>query len=434
MSHPKPRGRSRRLPSLPGGRRGSALVTVLLLLLALSVIGISMMALSLTNLQIADNQRHGTTALFTAEAGVNEAVHRMGLKDPTNVTVGGTTMNAAIQDPSTPPNPGWKAFIFRAPPGSVPSSGNPDLLYTGTVQDPTEYLEYGSSADTSEAIRIEHKWYDVNGNGVRETGELVLYDARRSPPQNLNSGDPVEVVTVPGRDANGRRTIKAEVTRYPLAPNVVAAVLCDNGVDVTGNSSICGHNHSINTPAFTMINACNAWRTGSGDLYGVITTGDDVQTSGSSDLQGEPAVIDTSSNNPFHTLAEALGITQDEVDDILANADYTSTNDASPLDGIVYVNGDATGTEKFNSQSGTGLIYVDGDMDISGGFVWKGLVYVEGDLTIAGTAWVLGGFIVKGTSTYSFSGGNPAILYSNEAIRYYLSRSLPYVRLAWRTQ
>lgn len=413
-------------------RSGSALITVMLLLLAMSVLGATAMMYSITNLQIADNQRHGTAALFAAEAGISEAVHRLSLRNPTMITVDGNTFNAAIADDGFPPDPNYTARIFLAAPGSVPAPTDSSAIHTASIQSATDRIDYGSDSDPNEAITVQHKWVDVNGNNIREVGELVFYDGRKNPPENFLTGVPIEVISVTGRDGTGNRRVEAEVTRLPLTPNVIGAISSDNGVDISGNVSICGHNHRIDTPPYTQIAACDGWRLLSGDLFGVITTGDPVVTGGSSDLQGDPSVIDTASTNPFYSLAEVLGISPSELADILLNADHNSANDGSPLEGVTYVPGDATGSEKFNSVTGNGLVYVNGDMDISGGFVWRGLIYVEGDMRITGTAWILGGVVVKGSSTYSFAGGAPAILYSGDAIHFYLTRYLPYVRLAWR--
>ncbi|MGD9403021.1 MAG: hypothetical protein PVF95_12220, partial [bacterium] len=99
---------------------------------------------------------------------------------------------------------------------------------------------------------------------------------------------------------------------------------------------------------------------------------------------------------------------------------------------ITYFIGDATGGETFNNVMGSGLLYVTGDLDCAGNFGWKGLIYVEGDFKITGTPWVLGAIVVKGTSDYAFTGGDPAILFSSEAIDYYIRQHLKYVEIGWK--
>ena len=96
------------------------------------------------------------------------------------------------------------------------------------------------------------------------------------------------------------------------------------------------------------------------------------------------------------------------------------------------VDHDATGSEKFNGQDGYGLIYVNGDMEISGNLLWRGLIYVEGDCEITGTAWILGAICVRGESTTdAFAAGNSTILYSQDAISIYVGGRMGYQTLAW---
>ena len=191
-----------------------------------------------------------------------------------------------------------------------------------------------------------------------------------------------------------------------------------------------------------MLPACKGWELDSnrrtciptGCLVGIMTTGDIVDTRGSTDLSGQPAPVDTSSSNQFYTLAQFLGITQTDLDDILANADYTGVGIADPQNGITYVDNAAGADVKWNGGTGTGLLYVTGNFETAGNFTYKGLIYIEGNFKITGTPWILGAVIVKGTSeyVYAFSGGNPAILYSSEALAYFLQQSLNYVRIGWK--
>ena len=79
-----------------------------------------------------------------------------------------------------------------------------------------------------------------------------------------------------------------------------------------------------------------------------------------------------------------------------------------------------------------GLLYVDGDLNLTGPFNYKGLVYVEGNLTGSGDIWVLGSVIVRGRSSVSMAGGS-TVLYSSEAISLAMSKYAgQFVTLSWR--
>lgn len=418
---------------------GAALVFAILIIVALFVLGSGMAVLTRTDIDISRNQRQDVQALYVAEAGVEEALYRLSLPWPTAMNVNGSSINAAIADTSRPIDPNWKVRVFLATPGTEPAPGGTEF-HTVTIQPQSDWLGYSSDSDLDMALTIEHKWKDLDGDDLREDGEIVLYDASKFPPENYATGSPIEVITLAGTRGNAERNILVEATRYPLNVNARAALFCDRGVNVRGNVEICGHDHSFLTPIDTTIPACLAHEYCSGRtncimtgcVPGIMTTGDDVDRRGSTDTQGSPTPIDTSSANQFMTLAETLGLTQAETDEILANADYHSSHDADPLEGITYFIGDATGAETFNNVTGAGLLYVTGNLDCTGNLTWKGLVYIEGDFKITGTPWVLGAVVVRGVSDYGFSGGDPAVLFSSEAIEYYIRQHLKYIKIGWK--
>ena len=411
---------------IPGGERGNVLVVTLLVLFAISVIGASAGMIASLNLKIAGNQRMTTRALPVAEAGLNEAIHRLSLPNPTNATVGGWTGNVAIGD-AEPYNPNWTARIYLTRPSAAPSGGT-NVVATGTIQNPSRpYLLYSAADGASDVLTIQHKWVDRDADHVRDANEIVRYDPIQMPPENFVSGLPVEIVTVTGRSGTGQRTIQAEVTKRTVMARTLAALYCDKAVRLTGNCAFCGHNHSINTPPGTKPNACYANHLTSGHLPGVTTTGDDVKVQGSAAVAGSPAPIDKAATNPWYSLADVLGVDQSDVNDMLAHADNTSIS--NPLNGVTRINGDAKITSDL---TGEGLLYVTGDLSGSGSFRFKGLVYVEGDVKLTGTPWILGSVIVKGTSDWNFSAGNAGVLYSKDALTTYLSRSMPCLVLSWR--
>ena len=414
------------------GERGAALVLVLAMLLALGFVGAALVYTAGGDFKVSGQDRRGTQAQFAAEAGVQEALARLAMRPGTDVTVNGETFDAAIRDTTFDLDPDWEVGIYL-PGGDTPTSANPSASFTPTVQSLADALDY---ARPEAALVIRHKWRDVNGDGVRDATEIVRYDASRIPPENTDAGSPIEVIEVAGHFAEARRRLRVEVTRFPFTPNVMAALNCYTGADLRGNVHVCGHNHEATTPENTHLETsppCTPnYDEGYDDLPAVMTTGDDVLVTGSTDLLGQPAATDTATTNPFYTLAEALGVTQDVVDAILADPDHTSSDDGNPLDGITYVDGDATGSERFNSVEGTGLLYVNGDLDIAGGFAWRGLIYVEGDVRVLGNAWILGAIIVRGKSAYGFGGGDPSVLYSRDMIRIALEMAFDYIVLSWK--
>ncbi len=415
------------------GEEGSLLVVTLLVLFAISVIGATLAMVASMDLRISGNQRRTVQSLFVAEAGLNEAIHRLALPDPTDVTVGGWTGNAAIAD-KEPYDPNWTTRIYLTSPASAPASSG-SIFSTGTLQDVTRpHLDYSVKSGTDGVITIRHKWEDRNGDGVRDTNEIVRYDKLAVPPENFTNGYPIEIVTVTGRSAEGESIIQAEVTKKSILVRTLGALYVDKDVSLTGNSAFCGYDHSYDTPHGSVPGGSGAWGTpcsgfhkSNGHLPGVTATGDQVKVWGSSTVTGNPMPVNNDASNPFYSLDEALGLPTSDVKKMLAKADNKGIVD--PLNGITYIVGDA----KINSNLvGEGLIYVTGDLHASGSFIFKGLIYVEGDVHFTGSPWILGSMIVRGTTSFNFSSGHAVALYSSEALTRALSSSMPALVLSWR--
>ena len=406
--------------------RGNALVMAILLVFAASAIGAMVSLMSATDMKISGNQERSTEALFVAEAGMSEAVHRLGAPYPTNAVVGGQTINISIAD-EKPIDPDYKAYIRMVAPGANPTFvGN--TLSAGTLQDLNgDVLQYSRDAGTDGVVMVEHKWEDLDGDNTREAGEIVLYDQSRIPPENFTTGNPVDIVTVTGRKGTTQRVIQAEVTRLRLVAKTLGAMYTDKALTVSGNSHFCGWNHDLNMPQGTVQNACFGYHESEGHLAGVTTTGDVVDQKGATDVDGSPTSTDTNPANPWYTLAEVLGLSNEETQEVLDNADHNSI--VNPLDGVTYIQGNAT----INSTViGHGLLYVTGDVTINGGFKYWGLIYIEGDCKVTGTPWIEGSVIVKQSADFNFSAGNCGVFYSEEAISQWVGSVMPMVTLSWR--
>jgi hypothetical protein len=114
-----------------------------------------------------------------------------------------------------------------------------------------------------------------------------------------------------------------------------------------------------------------------------------------------------------------------------------STALPASLNGITYIDNDGvpqnqSGSWGIESTGGEGLLYVDGDLNLTGPFTYKGLVYVEGNLASSGHIWVLGAIIARGRSGVKLTGG-ANVLYSEEAIQLAIAKFAgQFVTLSWR--
>jgi cytoskeletal protein CcmA (bactofilin family) len=224
--------------------------------------------------------------------------------------------------------------------------------------------------------------------------------------------------------------VQAEVTKKMVTVRTLGALYVDKDIKITGSVCFCGHNHDYDTPPGTQTNkwvTCSGSHLATGNLAGVTSTGNQVQTSGTGVIQGDPVPIDNAATNPFYSISEVLGLPVKDVQKMLNNADNRSIVD--PLNGVTYIVGDAT----INSNLvGEGLIYITGDLQASGDFTFKGLIYVEGDLHFSGSPWLLGSLIVRGKTDFNFTAGNVTVLYSSEALSRALNSSTPALVLSWR--
>src|SRR3990172_7221595 len=88
----------RRPPRRRADQGGMAVAIALLILALLSLLGITLMGLSLTESQIGSNESDLKKALFAAEAGIQEAMYRMRL-DPATSPDEGDTVCSTTADP-----------------------------------------------------------------------------------------------------------------------------------------------------------------------------------------------------------------------------------------------------------------------------------------------------------------------------------------------
>ncbi|PJA48993.1 MAG: hypothetical protein CO171_06115, partial [Syntrophobacterales bacterium CG_4_9_14_3_um_filter_49_8] len=177
--------------------KGMVLVVGLLLIVVLMMIGTTAVMTSTTDMKISGNYKTSNQAFYAAEAGINEALYRLGLFDdgtkappsgsmininsiagnnaainidPNGLLSNGIDddVNGAVDDISdlnyngTYDNRNWRAKIMlssSAPAGLV---GN-TTFFTNTVQPSGNWIEYSSSTDGGTVLTIEF---------LKDTGDM----------------------------------------------------------------------------------------------------------------------------------------------------------------------------------------------------------------------------------------------------------------------
>lgn len=163
-----------------------------------------------------------------------------------------------------------------------------------------------------------------------------------------------------------------------------------------------------------------------------ITTTGTVNQKGASDIKG------TIAEYTYLDFASVFGYTKEEVK---AGADQSYIDPENNFDapgGITWVEQVDDNTSAITAEDwlGSGLLYVDGNLDMSGGHFY-GIVWVAGDFDMGvGGAWVEGAIVIEADSTVEFKiGGTAKAEYNSEAIKQFLQLNVPeidkYKILAW---
>jgi len=394
--------------------RGIALVMALLILLVISVICAALMLSVQVETKISGRDDRRSQALSIAEAGIAEAVSRI--------------RSGEVPDTL---NPRMASQIFLVNSGNVPVLGN-DSTALSTAQPAGKWLTYSTAGKGDQVLTVTYKT-----NPTHTT--IFRYDDTRTPPVQTATGQPIFVITSTGRKGNDTRTVVTEVIRKPFHPDIKAAVVADVDLAFSGNSVVCGYNHQLATPLWYGENgraggiSCVPYEVGSGDVPGAWSSAA-IGTGGGSQQAGQTSPTQANQTGFYAGPWDALGMPQVDFN-ALTGTPVTAV--PASLNGIVYIDNDGvpqnqSGAWGVSSTSGSGLLYVDGDLNITGPFSYKGLIYIEGNLAASGHIWILGSLIARGKSTVKLTGGS-TVLYSRDAIDLAISKFAgQYVTLSWR--
>ena len=404
---------------------GNAMIIALLVLFLLTSLGISYVAVTKGDKQIAGNQMLSTQAFSYAEAGLSEALLRMSNPNDTST---GNYIGEAIGTVS----PGWGKYIVNDPGGSAL-----DPQYNATTND-------GLDNDVDAAVDEASEHYPETGskqNGMALTSKLdypwvkvryklnaanqVLYfgdhdNNPTTPPREntIGKGVPELILTAAGRKGKGAKTVTVEAVKWPLPP-VPGSVYAEGNMSFTGNSFyIDGHDHQPTAPYDTLSGATALPGIASPNNAGPITSAITGQQTDNVEGSGSDPSVQTSSVN-LDLAAIAAGWTQ------FADITYTGNTTNPDLSGwgtmtdlkVIHCTGDLS---IQNNGSGCGVLIVDGDFHLGGNFNYNGVVIVLGNVDVQGggnAQNIVGGLMVQGTVTGTTNmAGNVKLLYSSAMI------------------
>ncbi len=419
---------------------GNTLVVALLILFLLTAVGISYIAVTKGEKQIAGNQLTASQAFQSAEAGISEVLVRMSNPNAPGSEYIGQTVGSYTA--------GWGSYVVNDP-----GAGSLDPQYAATTSDGRDndgdaaideasehYAETGSrNTNLPVADRLDYPWVKVRYK-LNSAGSIVLFGDNDNNPltppvENTTRGIPKIIVSAQGRRGLGSKIVTVEAVKWPLPP-IPGSVYTESPINFNGNSFyVDGHDHNATAPYDTVAGATPLLGISTPNNPGVISgalngqQSDNVQGAGS-----DPSVGSSSVNLDLPALAAGWS----QMADITLNGNQNNPSTASWGSignlKIVRVTGDL---HVSGNGSGAGVLVIDGNFDMSGSFNWNGVVLCLGDVTITGggtAKQILGALMVQGTLNGTGTmNGNIKCLYSSDMINQ-LNALSPYEVSSWIDQ
>jgi hypothetical protein len=406
--------------------RGIILITAIGLIIVMSLVGSIAGLMATTNTRIGGNDVIAKRSFYAAEAGTEEARGRL------RVTAG----TSRILD-NAPASTTWTTFIGEATKAQELAGYEPDNAEHTLVASLQSGMDY--------AVAIRHKlqggnvlyWGDPDGDGV-----ITM---------NTVGGQNVYVITGYGIEGPATREIEIEAYSMP-APTLHGAVYVEQQTTVQGSSTyVLGEDPS--NPGYE---PC-----GEAAIPGITTplaetteSGDTVIQLGTPTVAGDPDVQYESTDinvpeliNTYKGLHSAKNYT-------VESAVVSGTDSPGPGDGwgtptlgptlqdpstcdvynVIHYDTQNTFVKFSGGVAGCGMLLVEGDLIVTGGFNWYGVIMATGVIVYqgGGSKQITGGVLTEQSADMDVSiGGNTNVVYCSAAIKA-AHDNLPLVTRTWK--
>ena len=417
-------------------QRGVALVAVMLTLLLVTAMAAAILILSNTETSTSSNFKDEQKAFFGAKAGLEEARDRLRAGNsytityPTTLPGNGSTGVLYITNPLTTSDTvaPWNSsnkyvddeICLESYSGSslTCTTSNGKSLPSGTYY--TSTTANSAFAPTTGSV-LDWKWvrvtlkqnnsfgsgYYVNGNSG--TTSQVYWNGNSECVQTVSNSStcnlPVYVLTALAVTASGsRRLVQMEVARDQLNFTAPSALTLDgSGDSFTGADSA---NYQVNgndqggcgsSPSGTSVPAIGV---PSGDTTDKTAIINQIDTTVNSNTNKESNYTGSGSTTP-DVEPVALPSSMSSVSNLQSLVSQLKNDVTQPV-----INGPASGLSNPGSASSPQIIYVNGDLTVSGSTVGTGILVVTGNLTFKGTAEWDGLVLVVGTGVFQMDGTN----------------------------
>jgi len=406
---------------------GAVLVIGLMFLAILALVGSTAVVLTSTDLKISANYKSSTQAFSAAQAGIEEARGRMRGNTDSSIRIPDPILTYDRTDYS------WETYI-----------GTDILAQNLSGYDPGDTIKNSihSFPDIDYAVQILHALddQDLDGDGV--TDEVLYWgdsdgdgDLERHTDAAKNHPN-IYLITGYGSAAGANNMVQMEVTRIQPIP-IKAALYTDIGADLRGSVEIDGNDMcgGSNKPGVaTPLSYIDADEPidpppHPENVMGSVGTSPDV------DYDVDPI--------PVHSIVASHKKSADF--SYPGGGIHTGTTTPGPGDGwgtpdldavpptcstysIIYYDSDI----KFTSTvMGCGILLVNGNLELAGGFNWYGTVVVAGSLDASGNVKIRGAVLTAGDTAIDEITGNVDLAYCSSATEGHIE-NLPLTVLTWK--
>lgn len=375
------------------GEKGFVLILALVTMVAMTLIGISLVSNMTTDIQLSRNERESKIAFQLAEAGVNEAISRLHLPtvaDPRYV--GEKPADAGYR------TTGWAGYVF-----------NSDAAVVGTL---------GSGQSYTVTVRYLG---ESNTEGFCDDNDVTNTSVTAAVPPAACDQTPEEVAMY-GRDFN----IDASVTsiRYGRLP--IYHIISTGTVNTTTrtvHAYVGGSSLNTDTEAGINTNSTITWN-GGNCTTSVAPAGSCKETQ----ANDYPTYLGEDLTTTVRDMADeqhqcSTGTCNGAGDDIPSNGQLDTVvadwGDAAGNSYSTFIYIDNPGRQvKMTGLNGRGILIVTGDLDLAGNVTYEGLIYVLGQLTISGGGAtvknVTGGIMARNVVT--LNGANLTVAYDQATL------------------
>lgn len=411
------------MPEEKKNEKGFVLILSLVTMVAMTLIGLSLIMNMSTDMQLSRNEREAKIAFQLAQAGINEAAARLHLPDANSRYIGEDTTDYDT-------NPDYRALTW----GNNFSFNSSIIGNLGSNQNYQVTISYLDESNPE-------NFCDDNdtsiGAGNYDKGMNVAYS---TPPFTCDKS-PSEIVFY-GKDFN---ILSTKVSRGLLP---VYRIVSTGTVENTSRKieAYVGGS-SLNTDSGTALNSNGCITNNGGAVVATtcLTTG-----CGGADCDTVKAATDPTTNMNEY-LGDTLANIAAQADLKLScdspstcNAVLNSTTDAdwgdysgNTYSTIIYINNSSevniTGNDLGPDSGGRGILIVSGDLKLSGNFRWEGLVYVMGTLTLDGGGSgvnITGGVLANSVTT--LNGASLTLNYDLETLKAVARESSSAAMLVWK--